>query len=211
MEDAALVALSEIEHHVYCPRQWALISLDGVWSDNRSTAVGHLVHQRVDRFEARSERGRRVVRGLTIWSHRHGLYGRADSVEFAPDEPPFPVEVKSGRRALEPARLQLAAQALCLEEMFGRGVPAGAVWLHARRRRVAVELTEDLKRTALEVADRIRRSRSRPNLPPAVFDARCADCSLIDECLPGLVSDRRRALALYRGLFDPGPGHPGAR
>lgn len=205
--DGDVVTLSEIEHYTYCARQWALIHLDRLWADNEATAVGHIVHARVDEAETRVERGRTVVRSLTVWSDVHGLFGRADAVELTDGEAPLPVEHKSGRRGLLPARLQLAAQAICLEEMFGQPVVRGVLWLHGQRRRSAVAITEDLRRQVLEVADLIRASRSQPGLPPSVFDGRCPDCSLIDECLPGLVIDRRRELALHRGLFDPGPRH----
>lgn len=197
--------LSEIEHYTYCSRQWALISMDGTWADNLATSVGHLVHERVDVPQVRSERGQRVARGLIVWSDQHGLFGRADTVEFGADGIPMPVEHKSGRRSLLPTMLQLSAQALCLEEMFGQKVELGAVWLHGKRRRHEVMLTAELKQQALDAASAIRASRVQHSLPKAVFDSRCPGCSLINECLPSLVSDRRRALALHNGLFDPGP------
>ena len=199
--------ISEIEHYTYCNRQWALISIDGVWADNLATSIGHVVHERVDVPQVRSERGQRVARGLFIWSDQHRLFGRADTVEFGVDGTPLPVEHKSGRRSLLPTLLQLSAQALCLEEMFGRQVDSGAVWLHGKRRRQEVGLTLELKQQALDMAAAIRASKMQRYLPKAVFDSRCPDCSLINECLPTLVSDRRRALALHNGLFDPGPGH----
>ncbi|MGQ0680414.1 MAG: CRISPR-associated protein Cas4 [Actinomycetota bacterium] len=203
--DDEVVNLSEIEHYAYCRRQWALISIDQSWADNLATSVGHLVHERVDREEVRNEKGRRVARSLVIWSDQHRLYGRADTVEFSEDGTPFPVEHKSGSRNLLPAILQLSAQALCLEEMFDLPVDHGAIWSHARRRRQELELTDSLKRQALDVAGSVRSSRQDRRLPSAVFDGRCPNCSLINECLPRLVSDRRRVLALHNGLFDPGP------
>lgn len=205
--DGEVVTLSEIEHYAYCARQWALIHLDRLWADNEPTAIGHIVHSRVDEVETRSERGGKVARGLTVWSDTHGLFGRADTVEFRDGEAPLPVEHKSGRRGMLPARLQLAAQAICLEEMFGQPVTRGVLWLHGQRRRSEVPITDELRGKVLEVAEVIRATRVQPGLPPSVFDSRCPDCSLIDECLPGLVIDHRRELALHRGLFDPGPRH----
>lgn len=205
--DGDIVTLSEIEHYAYCPRQWALIHLDRLWTDNVPTAVGHIVHSRVDEVQTRAERGGRVARSLTVWSDAHGLFGRADTVEFRRGEAPLPVEHKSGRQRKLPAQLQLAAQAICLEEMFGQPIARGALWLHGQRRRSEVPISEELKRQVLRVAELIRATRSQPRLPPAVFDSRCPGCSLINECLPGLVIDRRRELALHRGLFDPGPPH----
>lgn len=185
----------------YCPRQWALISLDGAWSDNASTAVGHIVHERADLSSSRTERGAIVVRGLTIWSEQHGLIGRADVVEFANDGTPFPVEYKSGRRVMAAAEIQLAAQAICLSEMFDRNVNRGAIWLHGRRHRHEVEITDQAKATVLALAADIRDTRLRARLPAAIHDARCRDCSLINECLPGLVSQRRRVTAIHAALF----------
>lgn len=195
------MTVGEIEHMAYCPRQWALISLDGVWSDNASTAVGHIVHERVDLSSSRTERGSTVVRGLTIWSEQHGLVGRADAVEFTDNGTPFPVEYKSGRRAMAAAEIQLAAQAICLSEMFGCDVQRGAIWLHGRRHRHEVEITETAKATVLDHAAAIREARLQSRLPTAIHDARCRDCSLINECLPGLVSERRRVTAIHAALF----------
>lgn len=205
MTDLEVVTLSEIEHFVYCARQWALIHLDQLWTDNESTAVGHIVHHRVDQPQRRLEGGSTIVRSMVVWSDTHGSSGRCDTVELATGEAPVPVEHKSGRRALAPAIIQLAAQAICLEEMFGKPVRRGAVWLHGQRRRREIQIDRALCQKALGVAQQIRDRRSANGLPPAVFDRRCPDCSLINECLPGLVTDRRRALALHRGLFDPGP------
>lgn len=205
LTDLEVVTLSEIEHFVYCARQWALIHLDQLWGDNESTAVGHIVHNRVDQPQRRLERGATTFRSMVVWSDAYGLFGRCDTVELPTGEAPVPIEHKSGRRALAPAIMQLTAQAICLEEMFGKPVTHGAVWLHGQRRRREIQIDQALRQQALGVAQEIRGRRSTSGLPPAVFDRRCPDCSLINECLPGLVTDRRRALALHRGLFDPGP------
>lgn len=195
-----VVLLSEIEHFTYCSRQWAFISLERSWSENASTMRGSLAHERVDVPAARQERGRRVLRGMTVWSERDGLFGRADVVEFDAVGVPMPIEYKSGDRLLAPARLQLAGQALCLEEMFHQPVAIGAIWLGARRKRVEVEIDDALRRDLRRVLEGIRSNRTRPQLPAAVFDARCADCSLANECLPHLVSDRR-GLAISAGML----------
>ena len=199
--DLEQVTVGQIEHMAYCARQWALISVEGAWTDNASTAVGHIIHERVDLAMSRTERCLTVVRGLSIWSEQHGLVGRADAVEFTGDGTPFPVEYKSGRRAMAAAEIQLAAQAICLSEMFNCKVAQGAIWLHGRRRRHEVAITDAAKAKVLAYAAAIREARLHTGLPAAVHDARCRDCSLINECLPGLVSDRRRVVAIHAALF----------
>ena len=41
------IAISDLQHFAYCPRQFALIHLDQVWSDNYFTAQGNVLHERV--------------------------------------------------------------------------------------------------------------------------------------------------------------------
>ena len=114
MTDEPIVAISAIEHFVYCPRQCALIHCDGVWSDNAHTVRGSRTHRRVDTGHHRRERGRLVLRAIPLWSETLGLSGRADAVEIERGAV-RPVEYKSGVRHGSAADLQLCAQALCLE------------------------------------------------------------------------------------------------
>lgn len=191
------VSPGEIGHYVYCPRSWALIAVERLWSDNRFTADGHVLHLRADQGGAqRADQHFHV----TVWSDRHGLFGVADRVDLTP-QGPIPVEYKSARRLQDDHRAQLAAQALCLEEMFGVRVDQGAVWLGKTRRRQAVELTAADKEVAQGAAEGIREARSASKLPRPVNDRRCGDCSLAVHCMPDAVADRRRAANLYASLF----------
>lgn len=199
--DDGQVTISEIEHFSFCDRQWALIFSERVWADNVVTVRGTIAHERVDEASERSERGLTVLRALEIWSDRHDLIGRADVVEIQPNGVPYPVEYKSGRMFGLPARLQLAAQALCLEEMFDRRVCEGAIWLGGTRQRVRVKIDDELREQVSAVAQAIRIARTGPSLPPAVYGQRCQQCSLRDECLPQLVQDRRRAATINGMLF----------
>ena len=144
MTPEPVIPISAIEHFLYCPRQCALIHCDGVWSDNAHTARGTRAHRRVDGGQHRMERGRRVLRGIPLWSESLGLSGRADVVEMDGDAI-RPVEYKSGVRHGITADLQLCAQALCLEEMLGVAVPSGSVWYGGPRRRVEVDFTDVLR------------------------------------------------------------------
>lgn len=131
--DADPIPLSALQHAVYCLRQAALIHLERAWAENRFTAEGAVLHQVADKGGARRARGVRRVHALPLASQRLGLSGKADLVEFVPDglggETPYPVEYKRGRPKLHRAdEVQLCAQGLCLEEMTGRNVPAGALF-----------------------------------------------------------------------------------
>lgn len=196
-----LVRLSALEHHVYCPRQAALIHVDGVWSDNRHTVRGSAGHRRADTGADRRERGVTVLRGLEVWSERLGLTGRCDVVEVADDGTLTPVEYKMGVRHGQAADVQLCAQALCLEEMFDTKVDRGFVWYGAPRRRVEVPMDASLRRQTSQAVDELRSRLSAHSLPVAPNDARCAECQLLQHCLPSVVATPERVTTYVRELF----------
>ena len=187
MTELAIVPISAIEHFVYCPRQCALIHCDGVWSDNAHTVRGVRAHRRVDGGQHRQERGRKVLRGIPLWSEALGLSGRADVVEIEIGAV-RPVEYKSGVRHGSAADLQLCAQALCLEEMLGVAIPEGYVWYGGPRRRDRVVFTAGLRREVREVIRAIRKQLETGRLPEAPNDERCEQCQLRNHCLPELTS-----------------------
>ncbi|MFW5698030.1 MAG: CRISPR-associated protein Cas4 [Fimbriimonadaceae bacterium] len=177
--------VSALEHYSYCPRQFGLIHIDGVFDENASTVRGSLAHDRVDEPTERQERGKRVERAMPLYCDRLGLTGRADVVEFDANGVPCPVEYKSGKKKRHPhAEVQLAAQALCLEEMLETEVPQGALYFLGSRQRVAVEITPALRERAESLADTCRQGILSGELAPAREDARCRDCSLYAACQP---------------------------
>ena len=198
MTPEPVIAISAIEHFVYCPRQCALIHCDGVWSDSAHTIQGTRAHRRVDKGQHGTERGRRVLRGIPLWSESLGLSGRADVVELDGNRI-RPVEYKSGVQHGLTADLQVCAQALCLEEMLGVAVPSGSVWYGGPRRRVEVMFTESLRNQVMIVIGSIREQLLTGVLPSAVNDARCKECQLLNHCLPEVTNATRR---LKRYLSD---------
>lgn len=188
-EDPSLdpIAISALQHWSYCPRQCGLIHLEQTYSENLYTVRGRNAHTRVDKPGNEARRGARIERALPLWSRRLGLTGKADTVEFV-DGVPYPVEYKVGaRKAGGHDEVQLAAQALCLEEMLGVAVPRGALYYHASRQRHEVAIDAALRRRVEEIIAAMRAMLDSSVLPPAPNDSRCPKCSLIDSCLPGVV------------------------
>jgi CRISPR-associated protein Cas4 len=126
MEDEDdLLPISALQHLVFCPRQCALIHIEREWAENRLTAEGGLLHARVQSGETTTRGALRVLRALPLVSHRLGLTGYADVVEIhraeGGGERAFPVEYKRGTtKAHDADRVQLCAQALCIEELHAR-------------------------------------------------------------------------------------------
>jgi CRISPR-associated exonuclease Cas4 len=130
------IPLSALQHWAYCPRQCALIHLEQAFEENVHTLRGQAVHNRADQPGVTLRADLRVERALPLFNDRLGLVGKADVVEFLEDGTPYPVEYKHGSRNKKAAiaacdDLQLAGQALCLEEMSGKPVPEGALFTPA--------------------------------------------------------------------------------
>lgn len=189
MDEPDPIPLSALQHWCYCPRQCALIHIEQVFADNLHTLRGQAVHRQVDAPGVETRAGLRVERALPVWSDRLGLIGKCDVVEFEPDGTPFPVEYKVGNRAKAAwiaacDDLQLAAQAMCLEEMTGKPAPSGALFYAKSKRRRAVAIDAALRRRVEEAVAAVRALLDAAVLPAPTFDKRCEKCSLADICQP---------------------------
>jgi CRISPR-associated exonuclease Cas4 len=182
--------ISALQHYAFCPRQCALIHIEQVWEENLYTLRGQRVHDKVNVPEHELIEGVRVERAMPLWSHKLGLTGIADVVEFLADGTPYPVEYKAGAKKARVAdEIQLCAQALCLEEMLNCDVPRGAIFHHKSRRRREVQCDEALRSQVVQTIADLNALLAQTSLPPPVADARCRDCSLFDACMPHALQD----------------------
>jgi CRISPR-associated exonuclease Cas4 len=195
-----LVQLSGLQHLVFCERQCALIHIENVWADNALTVQGEHLHDKVheagDRTESRGDL--RIARGLPLRSLRLGLSGIADVVEFHRVSEggiqiadirglwkPFPVEYKRGRPKRDRCdEVQICAQAICLEEMLSVEIPEGALFYGATRHRYDVSFDTALRAETKHAASRLHELIRSGKTPPAVREAKCDHCSLLEICMP---------------------------
>nr|MBS0019250.1 CRISPR-associated protein Cas4 [Gammaproteobacteria bacterium] len=197
------ISISALQHWGYCPRQCGLIHMEQAFEENIHTARGRAVHGLVDEPGYTIKSGVKVERALPLWSERFGLVGKADVVEFHRDSKVFPVEFKYGRKRRKVYDdLQLAAQAMCLEEMLGRPVPRGAIYHASSRRRREVDITEELRRRVAETVTEIRTMLACGVLPPPANDGRCRECSLKEICQPEAVAATAKLRKARQLLFD---------
>lgn len=203
METCDPIMLSALQHWSYCPRQCGLIHLEQAFEENVHTTRGNAVHERVDNPGFETFEGVRSERVLPVWSDRYGLIGKCDVVEFYPDGRIYPVEYKHGKKR-EKAHddIQLAAQAICLEEMTGKVITHGAIYHHGSRRRREVTITASLRAQVIETVNAIRTMIDSGKLPPPANDARCRECSLNDICQPQAIAERKAQHSLLETLFD---------
>ena len=196
--------LSALQHWSYCPRQCGLIHLEQAFDENVHTMRGNAAHERVDEPGYETFEGVREERALPVWSDSLGLTGKCDVVEFHPDGRIYPVEYKHGKkREKSHDDIQLAAQAMCLEEMTGKVITHGAIYHHGSRRRREVAITQELREMVKETVNAIRDMLDSGKLPPPVNDARCKECSLKEICQPQAVAEHSVQHAFLKTLFDP--------
>ena len=186
-DEADLLPISALQHLAFCPRQWGLIHLERVWSENKLTAEGRLAHKRVHEADDFLDHGTLITRGLAISSRELGLAGVADVVEFQEDGAVRPVEHKRGKpKQGDCDAVQLCAQAMCLEEMLARGVPEGELFYHATRRRMQVKFDQTLRRRVIDLAAKLHELTAKGRTPEPIKGSHCRSCSLKEACLPSL-------------------------
>lgn len=192
--------LSGIQHFCFCKRQWALIHIEQQWSDNLLTVEGDILHKNVHDSGFDEKRGDKiVVRGMAINSAELGVSGVCDVVEFMRSEDGvsifgregkykvIPVEYKRGKPKENDAdRLQLAAQAICLEEMLCCIIEKGFLYYGEIRRREEIVFDDEIRQKTVSMIKEMHGYFERGYTPKTKRTKSCNACSLKDICLPGL-------------------------
>lgn len=193
--------ISGIQHFKFCRRQWALIHVEQQWDENEHTVVGELMHKKAhDPYLIEKRKDVLIVRAIPVSSRSIGISGECDIVEFHKcDEgiklighrglySVYPVEYKKGKpKESDEDKLQLAAQAMCLEEMFLTQIPEGALYYGETRRREVVEFTEEIRNQVKSIFEEMHGYYERKYTPKVKTTKACSGCSLKDICLPKLM------------------------
>ena len=140
------IQISALQHALFCERQYALIHIEQIWEENLFTAEGRLLHERVDIEHVEKRRLFKQEFAMPVRSIEKGLIGKCDLVEFyigtgGTIEEAVPVEFKRGRDKIDDIdRVQLCAQALCIEEMLKINIGQGYFYYLQEHRRTGVEI-----------------------------------------------------------------------
>lgn len=192
--------LSGIQHFKFCRRQWALIHLEQQWAENVHTALGEVMHKKAhDPYLKEKRKDILIVRALPVSSRVLGVSGECDVVEFHECEEGvrlfghrglysvFPVEYKKGKPKIsEEDRLQLTAQAMCLEEMFSTEIPEGAIFYGETRRREIIAFLPELRNEVERMFREMHQYFAKGYTPKGKKSKACMSCSLKEICLPEL-------------------------
>lgn len=192
--------LSGIQHFTFCRRQWALIHIEQQWAENVRTFEGQILHEKAHNAEFREKRGELlVIRAMKVSSRSLGISGECDVVEFHQSDEGIslkgypglytvvPVEYKRGSPKKHDAdKLQLTAQAMCLEEMLVTEVQQGFLYYGETRHREEVVFTEELREKVKASFAEMHSYYDKKYTPKVKTGKFCQQCSLQNVCMPGL-------------------------
>ena len=201
-----LIQLSSLQHFMYCPRQCALIHIEQIWTENLFTAEGRIMHDKADSNKFESRGNVRIDYSVPLRSLNLGLIGKADVVEFhkvADKWIPFPVEYKRGKPKSDDCdKVQLCAQAICLEEMLNGEIESGALFYGQTRRRQDVVFDAQLRMETEDTANKVRELIASGLTPKAEYSKKCKQCSLLDLCMPKVRGKGTSAGRYLEAIFD---------
>ncbi|MBL8818507.1 MAG: CRISPR-associated protein Cas4 [Planctomyces sp.] len=210
--DEDLLPLRYLNDLLFCERRMALHLLEQIWRDNQYTTEGTYAHKKVDQTANLKRGDKRHVTGMMLASYKLGVTGRADLVEFRTGDNgisfkiPYPVDFKRGKkRRWDNDEVQLCAQALCLEEILGVDVPAGAIFHIKSQHRREVLFDEGLRQQTIDTAARLHEIVSHRVTPPAQWKARCKGCSLLETCMPKAWRPKATATKYLADLLEAPP------
>jgi len=192
--------LSGIQHFCFCKRQWALGYIEQLWEENVLTLEGRLIHERVhESTSAETRRDKIISRGMAVSSAKLGCSGACDVVELHYDDEgvtifgregrfrPVPIEYKRGSPKENDAdRLQLCAQAMCLEEMLLCEIQAGYLFYNEIRRREKVDFDLTLRDKVYRLFEEMHDYVKRQYTPKVKSSKSCKACSIVNLCVPKL-------------------------
>ncbi|MFH1038029.1 MAG: CRISPR-associated protein Cas4 [PVC group bacterium] len=201
-----LIPISALQHYFFCPRQCALIHLERLWEENRFTAEGRILHERVEQGGQETRGDVRVEYSVLLKSLRLGIAGIADVVEFHREREmwkPFPVEHKRGKPKDDRCdEVQLCAQAICLEEMLEVRIEHGALYYGKTRHRKDVEFDECLRQETENKARQVHELFEKGITPAAEYGKKCESCSLYDLCVPKIRSRYRSTTNYLKRMIE---------
>ncbi len=214
--DEDFLQISGIQHFSFCRRQWALIHVEQQWVENVLTAQGRVDHERVHDNKVKDYRnGKITIRGLKVCSRELGVSGECDAVEFIQDPDGItlkgregqwsviPVEYKHGTEKISDCdRLQVAIQAMCLEEMFSYTIDKVYIFYFENRRREEVLLTDALRENARKATEEMHLYMTRRYTPKVKPGKGCNNCSLKEICLPQLQEKQQTVSEYINGYIQ---------
>ncbi len=192
MNDIEYIPIAAPNQYAYCHHRCWRMFCAGEFVDNHYTIEGTSLHDRVHTLGAGHREETWQIRAIWLKSEQYKLIGKADLIEES-DGHWYPIEYKRGHRGeWDNDELQVCAQALCLEEMLGQTITQGYIYYAQSHQRQQVEISAELRETAIATIQAVQNILQTGNMPPAIYTQRCRGCSLYQQCLPQAAEKVRR-------------------
>lgn len=214
------ISIRSIQHFLYCPHRWGLLEIDRAWAENMFVTKANLMHERVhDPEKSYTLRGKRVFTSVPVYHDgpEYCLYGMTDCmeatensagvqicgekkrydlciVEYKPTKP-------KNREFNEDDQMQIFAQKICVDFVFG-GECQAAVYYADVRKRFYLPLQENFTEYDTKLKDTLQEMRKylkEGKIPPIRKKQKCSGCSMKDLCMPSckkIISVRGQIKAL---------------
>lgn len=214
-EDEYLL-LSGIQHFAFCRRQWGLIHIEQQWKENLRTVEGKILHEHAHDSSFREKRGDLlIVRGMAVSSPELGISGECDVVEFRKCDEGVTIAGREGKYSISPVeykrgnikiddcdRLQLTAQAMCLEHMLCCHISKGYLYYGEIGHREEVEINDELRNMTVKMIAEMHELYAKHHTPKVKRTKACNACSLKDLCLPVIEKKENVMRYLNKRLFE---------
>lgn len=197
------IKIRDIQHYMYCPHRWGLLTIDCAWAENYFVVKGDLLHKRVhDPTGSYTGRNKKVVTSLSVYHDELLIYGVIDCLELFPDDTGVSVKGIDGKYRLciveykptapknklfhEEDAMQVFAQKLCVDYLFKTDCQC-VIYYADTKQRVELPFAREYdiyyKQLVMLLED-MRNYREKEQIPPVIKSQNCNGCSLKDLCIP---------------------------
>jgi len=187
------------------------MEIESQWSENIFVVLGNIVHEKVDNSFLVENRGDlHISRSLPIYSHKYKIQGVCDVVEFIKDENGVFIKQLNGKYSINVVEykrghpktsgvvnyadsIQVVAQMVCMNEMFGTSCD-GYVYYASVGRRCKISNFKKLVNKLSEILNEIQNYFQQKQVPKIQNMEHCANCSFSDICLPKIKNKSLKTL-----------------
>lgn len=213
------IQLNHLKHYLFCKRRWWLLDYHDVWSENYHTALGQILHQKVNKPDLKEKRKNIIIdRAMPVISHKYGIYGVLDAVEFEKNKTGVKlknqkgkfnykintIEYKKGKPQDDNSDLiQVIGQVVCLEEMFETEIDKAYIFYKSIHRRMEYEIGVKERKLLEDTLKEIRYYLEKEEIPDFEYSRSCESCSIKEICMPKVRTTKRKVnnyLKKYTGL-----------
>lgn len=145
---------------------------------------------------------------MPIHSREMGVSGECDVVEFQKVKEgihlagredlykAIPIEYKRGKPKTDDSDiLQVAAQALCLEEMLCCTIEYGYIFYGETKHRTKIVFTDEVREKVRKIFAEMHKYYEQRYTPKVKTSTKCNACSLKDICIP--VLNKKKSVSEY--------------